>query len=135
MHTSILIIITGVISFLINLFWYSRFALGPLWQKYLILSGQENVVQEKTAGNQRLLIIFLYELIIAFAFIRIALMANVYTLSNALELSSLVWLGFTVPLLADMAMWNKKPLISYVIHSLHRYLSLLSIGIVYILLS
>lgn len=135
MHTSILIIITGFISFVINLFWYSRFALGKLWRKYLISPDQENAAQENTLDKQRLLIIFLYELIIAFAFIRIALMANVYTLSNALELSSLIWLGFTVPLLADMALWNKKPWISYVIHSLHRYLSLLAIGIAYILLS
>lgn len=135
MNTSIIIICATIISLVIHLIWHSRFALGPLWQKYLILSEQDNTPLENILNKKRLLSIFFYELLIAFAFIRISMMANVYTLSNALELSSLIWLGFTVPLLADGYLWNKKPWISYAIHSLHRYISLLAIGITYILLS
>lgn len=135
MNTSIIVICATIVSLSIHLIWYSEFTLGPLWQKYLILSEQENSLQENTLNRKRFLTIFLYEFFIAFAFIRISMMANVYTLSNALELSSLIWLGFTVPLLGDSALWNRKPWISYAIHSLHRYLSLLAIGVTYILLS
>lgn len=135
MNTSIIIICATIISFFIYLIWYSKFALGLLWRKYLIISEQDNAIPENTFDKRRLLSIFFYELLIAFAFIRIAMMANVYTLSNTLELSSLIWLGFTVPLLADGYLWNKRLWISYAIHSLHRYLSLLAIGITYILLS
>ncbi len=127
------ILLASVGSMIIGFLWYSPFLFGNLWMK---LSGftKESMHQgrgvAKTYG-----ISFLLEIATAYALSRLILATSTYTIPGVLELSSLVWLGFFMPVLASGFLWDNKPFMLFVLNSLHRLTAFLTIGSILILFS
>lgn len=130
----IIVIAASITSMIIGFLWYSPFLFGNLWMR---LSGftKESMDQMKAKGMGKTYgISFILEIVTAYVFSHLILATNTYTIPGVLELSSFVWLGFFVPVLASGFLWDKKPFMLFVLHSLHRLATLLAIGCTLVLL-
>lgn len=123
------VLAASVASMIIGFLWYSPFLFGNLWMR---LSG---FTKESRGMGKTYAISFILEIITTYVFYRLILATNTYTIPGVLELSSFVWLGFFIPVLASSMLWDHKPFMLFALNSLHRLATLLTIGSVLIWLS
>jgi hypothetical protein len=109
------ILISGIASVIIGAAWYSRFLFGRAWQRLA------NFTPEELESNRRRmpymsLIAFLMSMLMAYVATFFAVAWNVFDWLSAVELGFWLWVGFIVPPMLGLVLWDRRPFVLFLIH-------------------
>ncbi|OHB00277.1 MAG: hypothetical protein A3E93_01235 [Candidatus Zambryskibacteria bacterium RIFCSPHIGHO2_12_FULL_43_12b] len=130
----IAILVAGIAPLVIGSLWY-----GPIFGKIWIKEAgftPEMMAQGKEKGMKKsYAITFIFSLVSAYALYYLMSVQSVATISSAITLASLIWLGFQLPIHLSTVLWDTKSFKLFVIYSLHSLVALWVTGIILVLIS
>lgn len=127
-------IIGAVLAMVLGFLWYSPFLFGKTWMK---LSGitQKDMEDAKKKGMQVVYLVSTLASIIMAALYGVLLNSlEVVSLSGAVFLAILIWLGFIATTMITSVLYDKKPFKLFLINSGYQLASLVVIAIIFVLL-
>lgn len=121
------VVTAAVLSFIVGSLWYSPFLFGKYWAK---LAGIKKSKKSMQYGWVRFLMYFAGMLVTSFVMAHILLFTAVASVAEALVVSFWLWLGFVAPLTLGGILWEKKPVMLFVLNNAYNLLSLAIISTV-----
>ena len=126
------IVAAGIASTLLGWVWYHPKVFGTAWMR---MSGITPEMAER--GKKRMplyaLIAFLASMIVAYVMRHFAIAWGVYEWVGAVELGLWLWIGFVMPPMLGMILWEHKPVRLYLINTLYWLVAFVAIAIVLVL--
>ena len=130
----IAILVVSIVSIVIGWLWYGPI-FGKIWVKEAGFT-DEMLAQGKTKGMAKSYILtFIFCLISAYVLSYFMIVQSVATISSAMSLAFLVWLGFQLPIHLGTVLWDMKSLKLFMLTSVHSLVTLLASGIILVLFS
>ena len=130
----IAILVVSIVSIVIGWLWYGPI-FGKIWVKEAGFT-DEMLAQGKTKGMAKSYILtFIFCLISAYVLSYFMIVQSVATISSAMSLAFLVWLGFQLPIHLGTVLWDMKSLKLFMLTSVHSLEPLLASGIILVLFS
>ena len=124
------VLISALASFVLGGLWYSPLLFGVKWAT---LMGQNTPTAQ---DMKRRAMVKLYAInfcmVFVSAFVLSSLVANSFTLTlgQVLKLGVCVWAGFTLPILVDGILWEKKGFTLFCINAGYRLASVLLMSLI-----
>ena len=128
------VLVAGIVAMGIGALWYSPILFGKLWMR---LSGHtpESIDATKAKGmGVSYTIAFVLQLLVAYILAHFIALQNITSVSGALSLVFWAWLGFIFPVLANTALWDRKPWSLVALNSFHHLVTLAAAGVILILI-
>ena len=124
----IAIVVASIVSFLIGMLWYSPLLFGNLMMKYAGFSKKDMESKKKKGMGKSMLITFITILVMAYV---LDYLLDILKYNDAISgaiIGFLVWLGFLATTRLGTVLWEGKPFLFFLIHTLYELISLVVIG-------
>jgi len=110
------ILIATIAAAIIGPLWYSPLLFGTIWMR---LSGiiPQNPNEPKDRMVKQYGIQILFTLVMATALCYFVEALSITSVLDGLALSFWLWLGFQTPILINNVLWDRKPLMLFLIHA------------------
>jgi hypothetical protein len=123
------IALAGLVSVIIGFIWYHPRVFGGAWMR---LTG---ITPESVeAGKKRMPFVaacaLIASMLVAYVMYFVAYGWNIFDVIGAVELAIWVWIGFIVPVLLGMVLWEGKSITLYFIHIGYWLVSLITMAVV-----
>jgi len=119
------VLVSAVASMVIGALWYSPILFGNIWMNLMKID-PKNIDKMKDKGmGKYYFTAFNGSLIMSFVLAVLVDYAGAVTVSDALMLGFLIWLGFSVTVLLNSVLWEGKPVKVYLINIFQLLVSLL----------
>lgn len=128
------ILIAAVVSVVIAFIWYHDKVFGKTFGRYMNLTPEE-----KARGMKRMplhtFIAFLSNVVAAYVLNYFGIAWGVYDWVGAVELGIWVWLGFAMPPMLGMVLWEMKPWRYYFVVAGYWLVTFIAMALVLVLLA
>ena len=119
------VLVSAVASMVIGALWYSPILFGNIWMNLMKID-PKNIDKMKDKGmGKYYFTAFNGSLIMSFVLAVLVDYAGAVTVSDALMLGFLIWLGFSETVLLNSVLWEGKPVKVYLINIFQLLVSLL----------
>jgi hypothetical protein len=109
------ILFSGVVSVIIGALWYSPFLFGRAWVRLNNLT-PEQIEKGKSRMPIFSLLALIANMLVAYVMVYFAAAWGVYDWVRAVELGFWAWVGFVVPPMLGMVLWDHRPITLYLIN-------------------
>ncbi len=128
------IIIASLVSMTLGALWYSKF-FGQMWMSLSGLTSMSMDNEAKNAIAKRYVVQVIFTLFTAMTLSHFARVLSVTTIAGGFELAAWIWLGFQIPLLIHPVLFEKKPVMLFVLHSSYYFLVTLLMSLAIVLIA
>lgn len=111
------VLVASVVAMVIGFTWYSPALFAKPWSKLTGIDGSGG--GKKGGRGLTIFAAFLTCVVTATAIEFLVWRMGIWTLSGALRLGFLLWIGFVAPMMAGAVLWEKKPAALYLIDAGH----------------
>ena len=128
------VLIAAIANMAIGALWFSPMLFGKSWMQ---LSGMTSakIKVAKKGMMQKYSVAFIGSLLMAYVLAVIFELTSTITLATASKMAVLVWLGFIVPVMLGVVLWEGKPVTLYLMNVLYYLVAVLVMATVLILVS
>jgi hypothetical protein len=123
------ILFSGVVSVIIGSVWYSSFLFGRARTRLANLS-PEQMETGKARTYVAPLVACIFNMLVAYVMVYFAAAWGVYDWVSAIELGFWIWVGFIVPSMLGMVLWDRRPVMLYLINIFYWLVVLVVIAII-----
>ena len=127
------ILFAGVVSVVIGFIWYHPRVFGGAWMRMTNLS-PEMVERGKRLMLLKALFGLLASMLVAYVMNYFGIAWGVFDVIGAIELGFWCWVGFVVPTMFGIVLWEQKPFSLYLINVSYWLVSLIAMAIVVLVL-
>ncbi|HEY4514349.1 MAG TPA: DUF1761 domain-containing protein [Candidatus Paceibacterota bacterium] len=117
----------GIATFIIGYIWYHPKLFGGIWIR---LSGLSPELVERAHKRKHFdsILSLAVSVIAAYVMNYIFVLSGIEDASSAIRLALLIWIGFAVPVLSGIVLWEQKPLSLYLINIFYWLIALLAMS-------
>src|SRR3989338_11585253 len=121
------VLVTGIISMIIGMLWYSPALFGKVWMKMVVL-GEHDQAAAKKAMARSTTVALLAALVMTYVLAHIVGYTQASTFTGGMQTGFWVWLGFYATSLLGVYLWERKPFNLYLLNAIYYLFSLVIIG-------
>lgn len=110
--------------------WYTPKVFGTPWMRAAGITPGPMSEADKKGMLPRVLVGFVCQLVTAYVFVHFASLFGVASVSGALQLAFWAWLGFTAVTTMQPILWEKKPIMYFVINAGYQLASFVLIAVI-----
>lgn len=121
------VLVSAVVSMIIGWLWFGLI-FGKAWVKLMNIDMKKMEEMKKKGMAKPYIIMFIGLLLMNYVFAHFIDYADAATFNQGLVAGFWIWLGFFVPVMIGMVLWEGKPLKLYFIHVFHYLVVLLVSG-------
>lgn len=115
------VLVAAVVSFLVGSLWYSPLLFGDVWMK---LAGIKKTKKKVPYMWLRFLFYFVGILVMSFVLAQMLLFMAAGTVLEGLLTAFWLWLGFIAPITLGGILWERKPIMLFVLNNAYNLISL-----------
>ncbi|HLC58816.1 MAG TPA: DUF1761 domain-containing protein [Candidatus Nanoarchaeia archaeon] len=129
---SLLPVVLGAVgAMIIGALWYSPLLFGNIWMKESKITPAQVEEAKKKGGMWKYYLgSFIATLVMIFVFASLAFSLSTKTITSAIGLAILVWLGFFIPVLLNSVLWEGKSFKLFLINIAHHLVALIVAAII-----
>lgn len=124
------ILVSAIVSMVIGGLWYSPILFGNIWMNLMKFNPKDMEKMKEKGMGKYYLTAFIGSLVTSFVLAIIVDYAGAVTVSDALMLGFLIWLGFIVTVALGSVLWEGKPIKVFLINVAHQLVHILIMSII-----
>jgi hypothetical protein len=128
------VLFAGIVNMALGAFWYSPVLFGSQWMKLSGLTKKDLEATKKKGMQKEYGMSFVAGLVLAYALGMLLSRVSIASSGEAAAFGAMVGVGFVATTKLPDTLWNKKPLMLWVINSGYSVVSLALMGIIFTVL-
>lgn len=128
------VILAGLANMIIGFVWYNPKVFGDSWMHMVGLTKEKADASAKMMPVMSLIALFA-AIVMAYVMAHFAIAWGVWDWIGAVELAFWLWLGFVVPPMLGVVLWEGKPWKLFAINAGFWFVGLVSMGVILVQLS